>query len=94
MKRIFIVAVLAAIVAAAYFGNRYFDRFITDKEYKSNTLAEYEKRVGIYNLSGQINAAIEGRSSRIRRLRHSNGFMPPCLGVMRPIIRWISILRI
>ena len=79
MKRIFIVAVLAAIVAAAYFGNRYFDRFITDKEYKSNTLAEYEKRVGIYNLSGQINEAIEGaelQNKEIEALKWLYASMP------------------
>ncbi|MBR4882787.1 MAG: transglutaminase domain-containing protein, partial [Bacteroidales bacterium] len=73
MKRIFIVAVLAAIVAAAYLGNRYFDRFITDKEYKLRTLAEYEKRMEIYNLSGQkmtveIEKAIEGAQLQNREV--------------------------
>ena len=96
MKRIFIVAVLAAIVAAAFYGNRYFDRFITDREYKSQILAEFEKRVGIYNLSGQINEAIEGadlQNKEVEALKWLYASMPWSDAADYPVDFYIENIR-
>lgn len=59
MKKILlVVATLAAILLAAYLGNRHFGHFLTDSSYREHSMDEFEKRMALYNLSDSINGEL------------------------------------
>ncbi len=61
MKRIIVAAVLAAIVALAYIGNRHFGHLISDRAYRESAMAEFDRRMELYNLSDCIKGEMEAR---------------------------------
>ena len=58
-KKIFVViAALAGIGLAAWYGNEYFSHFITDKDYRDKSAVEFENRAKLYNVAECIGEAV------------------------------------